>query len=270
MLKTRLVTALVLVAMVLVILFWLPPGAGIGFTAALVLLGAWEWSRFAGLTEPNSRLLYTFATAVLCALAWDETNQARDWLALMAIATVWWAIAFLWLALKPSAVNRAAAAIAGLVVLVPAWVGMGRLLKIDDGPVRGELLFLFLLVLVWAADIGAFFAGKRFGRVKLAPRVSPNKTWEGVFGGLFAAGLAAAGGVVLFDFPVAAFVFLCLAVVLASVVGDLTESMFKRFAGVKDSGRMLPGHGGVLDRIDSVTAAVPFYVLGLGWLGVIG
>jgi phosphatidate cytidylyltransferase len=165
-------------------------------------------------------------------------------------------------------VNRWLAALAGLVVLVPAWVGMARLLKVEGG--NGEELFLFLLVLVWAADIGAFFAGRRFGRVKLAPKVSPNKTWEGVLGGVIAGLLAAAAGAVWFGFSPTSFVALCAAVVLASIVGDLTESMFKRFAGLKDSGKMLPGHGGVLDRIDSVTAAVPFYVLGLGWLGVVG
>jgi phosphatidate cytidylyltransferase len=270
MLKTRLVTAAVLVALLLVVLFYLPAGAGIGFTAALVLLGAWEWAAFAGLTESNSRLLYTLAIAVACAYAWDETNQPQHWLVLMQLAAVWWAIAFAWLALRPTAVNRYAAALAGVVVLVPAWVGMGRLLKIDEGASRGEELFLFLLVLVWAADIGAFFAGKRFGRLKLAPRVSPNKTWEGVCGGVLLGLAVAFAGALWFRYPVLPFVALCVAVVLASIVGDLTESMFKRFAGVKDSGTMLPGHGGVLDRIDSVTSAAPFYVLGLGWLGTIG
>lgn len=270
MLRTRLVTAFVLVALLLVVLFYLPPGAGIGFTAALVLLGAWEWAAFAGLTENNARLVYTLAVMVACAYAWDETNQQQHWLVLMQVAAGWWLVAFAWLALWPQAVNRWAAALAGVVVLVPAWVGMARLLKIDAGAARGEDLFLFLLVLVWAADIGAFFVGKRFGRVKLAPHVSPNKTWEGVCGGL-ASGLAVGvAGAAWFGYPMLPFVALCAAVILASIVGDLTESMFKRFAGMKDSGTMLPGHGGVLDRIDSVTAAVPFYVLGLGWLGTIG
>jgi phosphatidate cytidylyltransferase len=265
MLKTRLVTALVLVALLLIILFRLPPGAGVGFTAALVLLGAWEWAAFAGLTEQTERMLYTLLVLILCALAWDHTNQDRHWLLLMKASAAWWVVAFLWMALRPEAVNRWLAAVAGLLVLVPAWVGMARLLKLHGG----EQLFLFLLVLVWAADIGAFFAGRRFGRVKLAPRVSPGKTWEGVFGGLVLGAVAAAAGAAWFAFGTWAFVALCVAVVLASIVGDLTESMFKRFAGLKDSGSMLPGHGGVLDRIDSVTAAVPFYVLGLGWLGVI-
>jgi phosphatidate cytidylyltransferase len=124
----------------------------------------------------------------------------------------------------------------------------------------------YLLLLVGAADIGAFFAGRTFGRLKLAPRVSPAKTWEGVLGGLAAAALVAAAGARLFDLPRVAFLSLCLGVALISVVGDLTESMFKRHAGLKDSGSVFPGHGGVLDRIDSVTAAAPLFLLGLRWL----
>jgi phosphatidate cytidylyltransferase len=267
MLKTRVITAIVLVILLLIILFRLPPGAGVGFTAALVLLGAWEWAAFAGLNDQNERMLYTLLVAILCAVAWDNTNQDWQWLVLMKWAAGWWVLAFLWLAFRPGMMNRWLSAATGLVVLVPAWVGMARLLKVSGG--QGEQLFLFLLVLVWAADIGAFFAGRKFGRVKLAPKVSPNKTWEGVVGGVLFGLLAAAAGAVWFGFDRAPFLLLCAAVVLASIVGDLTESMFKRFAGLKDSGTMLPGHGGVLDRIDSVTAAVPFYVLGLGWLGVI-
>jgi phosphatidate cytidylyltransferase len=267
MLKTRIVTAIVLVVLLLVVLFRLPPGAGVGFTAALVLLGAWEWAAFAGLNDQNERMLYTLLVAILCAVAWDNTNQDWQWLVLMKWAAAWWLVAFLWLALRPGLMNRWLSAFTGLLVLVPAWVGMARLLKVTTG--NGEQLFLFLLVLVWSADIGAFFAGRRFGRVKLAPKVSPNKTWEGVLGGVVFGLVAAGVGSVWFGFDRIPFLLLCGAVVLASIVGDLTESMFKRFAGLKDSGTMLPGHGGVLDRIDSVTAAVPFYVLGLGWLGVI-
>jgi len=126
-----------------------------------------------------------------------------------------------------------------------------------------------VLVLAWAADIGAYFAGGRFGRLRLAPIVSPNKTWEGVIGGLAAGFVVALAGLAWFDLPALAFVSLCIAAVLVSVVGDLLESMFKRQRGLKDSGSLLPGHGGVLDRIDSLTSSVPLLALGFGWLGLV-
>jgi phosphatidate cytidylyltransferase len=131
------------------------------------------------------------------------------------------------------------------------------------------VLLLFLLVLTAAADVGAYFGGRHFGRRKLAPQVSPGKTWEGLMSGMLAASLAAAGGALLLDQPILPWFALCLAVALVSVVGDLVESMFKRRTGLKDSGHLLPGHGGVLDRIDSLTAAGPAFMLGLlalGWM----
>jgi phosphatidate cytidylyltransferase len=268
MLRTRVATAAVSAAVVLVVLFVLPPAAGIGFLALLVLAGAWEWARFAGLSGPVGRLLYVLAAAALAAVAWERTRFAPSLQLLLTAAAVWWLLAFVWLALRPHAVNHAAAALAGLCVLVPAWVGLARLLLVTT-PVRGAVWLFYMLLLVWAADIGAYFAGRYVGRVKLAPEVSPNKTWEGLIGGVLAGLLVAVSAAAVLHSPRLPFVALGLVVVLASVVGDLTESMFKRFAGLKDSGSLLPGHGGVLDRIDSITAAVPFFVLGLGWLGVL-
>ena len=261
-------TALVLLAVLLAVLFWLPPAAGIGFVAAVVLLGAWEWAAFAGLVQPAGRLLYVLATAALGALAWRLTGRTGDWLLVMQGAALWWAAAFVWLCLWPHAVNRAAAALAGLAVLVPAWLGLARLLAVA-APERGAALLFYMLLVVWAADIGAYFAGRRYGRVKLAPAVSPNKTWEGVVGGTLLGLVVALAGARWFHAPLVPFAGLGLAVVGSSMVGDLTESMFKRFAHLKDSGSLLPGHGGVLDRIDSITSAVPFFVLGLGWLGLL-
>ena len=130
-------------------------------------------------------------------------------------------------------------------------------------------LVIFVLLLAWAADIGAYFAGRTFGRLRLAPTVSPNKTWEGVIGGLAAGLLVALAARAWFELPALAFLSLCSAAVLVSIVGDLLESMFKRQRGLKDSGSLLPGHGGVLDRIDSLTSSVPLLALGLGWLGLI-
>jgi phosphatidate cytidylyltransferase len=129
---------------------------------------------------------------------------------------------------------------------------------------------LFAFVLVWVADIGAFFVGRRYGRLRLAPNVSPGKTWEGVLGGVALGAIVALLGASWFRVPAEVFVPLCLAVVGFSVVGDLTESLLKRFAGVKDSGTLFPGHGGVMDRIDSVTGAAPVLLFGLIALGVAG
>jgi phosphatidate cytidylyltransferase len=159
--------------------------------------------------------------------------------------------------------NRYAAMVAGLLVLVPAWLALVRLHAIAPN------LMLFLLLLVVAADVGAYFGGRTFGKHKLAPQVSPGKTWEGVYGGLIAGALLAVIGVFWFRMSIAPFIALCVVVVIASVIGDLTESLFKRHAGLKDSGSLLPGHGGVLDRIDSVTAAAPLFLIGLERLGLL-
>ncbi|HXQ64811.1 MAG TPA: phosphatidate cytidylyltransferase [Steroidobacteraceae bacterium] len=268
MLKVRVATAAVLAALVLVVLFALPAGAGIACIAIALLAGSWEWARFAGLTRPAGRLLYVLASAALAAVAWERTQFGPSLQLLLTAAAGWWCVAFLWLALKPHAINHAAAAVAGFCVLVPAWVGIGRLLLVAE-PVRGAAWLFYMLLLVWAADIGAYFTGHHFGRIKLAPEISPGKTWEGLIGGVLAGLAVAASGAVYFRYPPLPFVALGLVVVLASVVGDLTESMFKRFAGLKDSGSVLPGHGGLLDRIDSITSSVPFFVLGLGWLGAL-
>jgi len=124
-------------------------------------------------------------------------------------------------------------------------------------------------LIVWVADIGAYFAGKQFGRVKLAPSISPGKTWEGVFGGLIMVAILTAVWTHFTGMELAVMLPFCLAVGALSVVGDLTVSMFKRTAGVKDSGKLFPGHGGVLDRVDSVSAAAPLFSLGLSWLGLV-
>ena len=218
--------------------------------------------------RPAARLAYTVSCAALAGLAWLATASHADWQWLMAAAAVWWLVAFAWLALAPEATNRALTALAGFCTLIPTWIAFGRLLELER-PLRGAVFVLYLLLVVWAADIGAYFAGKRFGRLKLAPRVSPNKTWEGLFGGVAGGLIVAIAGAVLFRLPAIPFIALGLALVMASIVGDLTESLFKRHAGLKDSGTLLPGHGGVLDRIDSLTSSVPFFVLGLGWLGVL-
>jgi phosphatidate cytidylyltransferase len=263
MLKQRILTAVALGAALLGIVLFLPPSVTLGVFALIVLVGAWEWSLFPRFPAPLARFLYVLLIAVGMALAYQATRDAARLDALMWLALAWWAVAFLWVTLAPAAHNRATVAGAGLIVLVPAWVALANLYQTPAG---GAWRVLFLLALVWAADIGAFFAGRAFGRLKLAPRVSPSKTWEGVLGGLALSAIVASLGAGLFGLPRLAFLSLCLAVVLLSIVGDLTESMFKRYAGLKDSGSVFPGHGGVLDRIDSVTAAAPAFLLGMRWL----
>jgi phosphatidate cytidylyltransferase len=265
-LKTRVVTGLSLAALVLGILFAAPPVAGALFIGAATLIGFTEWAQFAGWQRAAGRLAYAGAGLVAGAYAWLASAEIAWRQGLMALAAVFWVLCFLWLVLAPGRVGRVAALLAGFWVLIPAAVGIGRLL-LGAGRIPGTLLLLFMIVIVAAADIGAYFTGRAFGRHRLAPRVSPNKTWEGLAGGLVLAAVVGAGGAALLHLATPGAVTLSLVVALASVVGDLTESMMKRAVGLKDSGRLLPGHGGVLDRLDSITAAVPFYLLGLGWLG---
>ena len=266
MLKTRVLTALALLGVLLAVLFILPPWGGFGFATALMLLAAWEWAQFAGCRAASARLAYVALIALLGVFTWRGTTLVDDWIRLMALAAAWWLVAFLWLALRPHAGSRLGAGLAGALVIVPAWVGLARLLAL---PGRGAALTLYMLLLIWATDIGGYFAGRRFGQRKLAPAVSPNKTWEGAAGGLALALLVSLAGAAWFAIPALNAVGLGVLIVLASMVGDLTESLFKRLSGLKDSGSLLPGHGGVLDRIDSVTAAVPFFVLGIAAIGLL-
>ena len=147
-----------------------------------------------------------------------------------------------------------------MLALVPCGVALAEIRGLEP---RGASLLLFTLLLIVSADTGAFFAGRRLGRSRLAPRVSPGKTWEGVIGGMLLAGLIALAGARWFDLPVRGMLALGVATAVVSVVGDLTESMFKRHTGLKDSGTLFPGHGGVLDRVDSVCAGAPVMLLGL-------
>jgi phosphatidate cytidylyltransferase len=181
-------------------------------------------------------------------------------------ALLWWLGALGWIIFAPHSVARWSAGAAGLLALVPAWVALVRLRL--DMP-HGAQWVLFALLLVWVADIGAFFFGRRYGRLRLAPDVSPGKTWEGVLGGVAVSAIVAVAGSLWFHLPLMTFLPLCMAAVGFSIVGDLTESLLKRFAGMKDSGTLFPGHGGVMDRIDSVTGAAPVLFFGLTLIGVI-
>ena len=266
MLGQRILTALGLIAVLALVLIVMPSDLALMALAALILVGAWEWSQLAGLLKPAARVAYVALCAAAMAGLWYATTLPADFERVMLLAMLGWIPLFGWIVFAPGFRANGLAAIAGLWALVPTWLALSRL-YVQDG--NGRELVVFVLLLAWAADIGAYFAGRRYGRFRLAPVVSPNKTWEGVLGGLAAGFLVALAGRAWFDLPAVAFLSLCIAAVLVSTVGDLLESMFKRQRGLKDSGSLLPGHGGMLDRIDSLTSSVPLLALGLGWMGLV-
>lgn len=265
MLKQRIITAAILLPIALIGFFLLEGVAFATFIGVVVTLGAWEWARLAGFAAQPARVAY--AAAVAACLVWLYLTPAlAAWL--LAAAVAWWLFAtFLVLGYPDSRRYWGGAPgslLLGLLVLLPAWQA---LVLLKQWPL-GNWLIVAVMVLVWVADIGAYFSGRRFGKRKLAPAVSPGKSWEGLLGGL-AASLAVTIVVGLQRGWGARELVLAVlgaaVVVLISVIGDLTESMFKRNAGIKDSSQLLPGHGGVMDRIDSLTAAVPVFAV-LLWL----
>jgi phosphatidate cytidylyltransferase len=267
MLATRILTAAVLIPLVLAALFLLPPQTFALVLLAVVLAAAQEWGKLAGFA-PAASWLFPGVTLVLgLALLYGPAGFTQGWptavvVAVCGIATVFWfVIASPWVVRRWSARPPAAMAVAGWIVLIGAWVALVELQS------RSPWLVLAAMAIVWIADTAAYFSGRAFGRRKLAPQVSPGKTWEGVYGALGAVALYAAALVPLAgaagfrgaaDTP-AVIVWIALALALAgiSVIGDLFESLLKRQAGGKDSGRLLPGHGGVLDRTDALLAAMP-------------
>jgi phosphatidate cytidylyltransferase len=269
MLRTRVLTGSILGALLLLGLFLLPPFWAVLAFGLVFTIGAWEWAGFGALRKPWARALYTIIIAIALGLSWRWTDDSSQLIVLLSAACAWWVIAFFWLALAPAWNRPALTLVCGLAVLAPAFVALARLQISAGGFARGPLIVLWLVLMVCAADIGAYFAGRAFGQRKLAPRVSPGKTWEGAVGGLAMVALVAAGGALYFGLPPLTVIVFGGGVGIFSVIGDLTESMFKRAAALKDSGTLLPGHGGLLDRIDSVTAAAPLYALGLFGSGVI-
>jgi phosphatidate cytidylyltransferase len=264
-LRKRIITAVVLAVLFLSVLLWSARATIIVMTV-LVLAGAWEWSAFLRAHLNVARAAYVVLVALLMPAAWYATALPDGLHVVLLTALVWWLVALAWIIFAPRSVAPWSAALAGVLALVPAWLALVRL-RLD--PSHGAQWVLFTLLLVWGADIGAYFAGHRFGRTRLAPNVSPGKTWEGVLGGFALSAVVAVAGSAWFALPLYTFVPLCLAAVGFSIVGDLTESLLKRFAGVKDSGTLFPGHGGVMDRIDSVTSAAPVLFFGLTILGVV-
>lgn len=260
MLKQRIITALFLLPLV-VLLVLLAPTWFVALVAGLVALaGSWEWAILSGADAVLFKLAYTILVAVLLCVFWLlRQNMLILWLT-AAVALAWWLFAIVWIFWWRQRLHDGIKLFCGLLTLLPAWTALVSL----HASQHGAVMLLFLLVLIWAADIGAYFAGRLFGRHKLAPEVSPGKTWEGVAGGTVALVLVALLGTWLV-LPVSEYLFIliCLLTGWLSIVGDLSESLFKRQAGVKDSGWLFPGHGGVLDRADSLTAALPAFWLGL-------
>lgn len=276
MLITRIITALVLAPIAIGGIFFLAPGGFALFTGAIITVGAWEWANMSGLTGGVHRVVYAAAVAVLLFVLQNVPAMPVLWLAL-----VWWIVCLLLVRSYPVGSARWGVrpirAVMGLLVLVPAWVGLNHLRT--AGLTYGEvdnnlLLILYVFCVAWVADIGAYFAGRAFGKAKLAPRVSPGKSWAGVWGGLAAVGAFAAIISQLAGAGAQSAVLLILVSLVTggvSVLGDLLESMLKRYRGIKDSSGLLPGHGGIMDRIDSLTAAIPVFALLitlLGWLQV--
>lgn len=275
MLKSRVITAIVLLALLLAALFLLPPIAWALLVAAMVMQGATEWSHLSKL-EGRKATAFWWLTLVLMlglvaldAYAAAEVNFYVHLAIYLVSALLWLVVVPSWLMVGWKVENPLAMALVGWAVLIPTGLAMMDLREIAPSP----WMLLFVMGLVWVADIAAYFAGRRFGKTKLAPSISPGKTWEGVAGAMF--GVSAyvilvwafsphfATREILPPLLLAAWWWVILA-----VIGDLFESAIKRQAGVKDSGALLPGHGGLLDRIDALTSTLPLAALALLFQGI--
>lgn len=269
MLKQRIITALWLLPLALFGFFALSGWAFSVFVGLVLTLGAWEWAQLAGSVRQSQRIGYAALTAVLFATL--EQLMPAIGLPVLLLALAWWCAAALMVMSYPRSVSLWGGLLGklliGWLILLPAGIGLLVLKSFE----QGNALIFSVMLMVWAADIGAYFSGKAFGKRKLAPNVSPGKSWAGLYGGLLSSVLVALGCALYFSLSakqLIVFLIAAVAIILFSVIGDLTESMFKRQAGVKDSSNLLPGHGGVLDRIDSLTAALPLFALFLifaGW-----
>lgn len=268
MLKQRIITALILLPIALCG-FFLLEGSGFAlFIGLVVSLGAWEWARLAGFEAQPARVVYAVLVAALL-FVMHLVPGVAPWV--LGAAVLWWGVATYLVLTYPRTSEQwsgsAPKLLIGLLILLPAWQG---LVFIKQLPL-GNWLIMAVMVLVWGADIGAYFSGKAFGKRKLAPQVSPGKSWEGVYGGLALSLVITAVVGLVRDWSLGQMILGLLGaaiVVFISVVGDLTESMFKRKSGIKDSSNLLPGHGGVLDRIDSLTAAIPVFAV-LLWMAAL-
>jgi phosphatidate cytidylyltransferase len=272
--RTRILTGLALAPTAVAGVLWLPTPWLALVAAVLLLAGLWEWTRLTGLSDVMPRLGYVSANALMiAALAWAAGPNLFALKAAALLGVAWWVLALAWLwrfefGQADRGRFRILKLLAGSLAAVPAWAALVWLHQL---PEHGPRWALFAVMLVWAADTGAYFVGVRMGKHKMAPRISPNKSWEGLWGGLAGASLIAVLAVKPLglgwdDLPV--LVFLTIVAAMMSVAGDLFESLLKRHSGHKDSGRLIPGHGGMLDRLDSLLAALPVFMVGKLWLGL--
>lgn len=286
MTRIRLIAALVMAPVAIAAILLLPTAWLVTFAAIVFLMGLWEWFELADIDETLGKTVLLLAhVALMVALVWASRSGSGYSFALFELATlvgvVWWLLALAWLGRYRFASDHTTHArvfklAAGALATIPAWCALAWLHGSDVSPSlvawipKGHFWLLTALMMVWAADSGAYFAGRHFGKHKLSPRISPNKTIEGLLGGLVAGVVVALcisllAGADRSQLPAIALV--ALVATLFSVLGDLFESLLKRHAGVKDSGHLIPGHGGVLDRLDGVLAALPAFALGKALMG---
>jgi phosphatidate cytidylyltransferase len=267
MLLQRTLTALVLAPLVILIILLSSTAVFALIVSVAFLAALWEWSQLSGLRSKPAQFGLLFVATLVFALLWWLHDTAATPL-LLAAGIAWWLLACLWLrhfafGAAPTRENRAMKLLAGAFVIFPAWVA---LTTIQDRQPHGHWWTLLALVIVWASDIGAYFSGRTFGKRKLAPQISPGKTWAGAYGAMVAGVLVAELGGWLLGVRGARLIALALLAALTvavSIVGDLIESLMKRHAQVKDSGSIFPGHGGLMDRLDSVFAALPVFAAGM-------
>ncbi len=278
MLKTRIVTAIVLVSAFLLALFYLPPIGWLAVSTLIAALAAWEWGALIGFGK-QARVSFGLAVvvvAVLTAIASPGTVGIAGESDSAAIAlgrwfyypsaAFWILVAPIWMKSRWRIHGSVLGVLVGAVVILPTWLALVQI------KLAGELVLLAIMATVWLADIAAYFSGRTFGRHKLAPAISPGKTWEGAIGGVLA--VVVYGFFYLSVLPKelagspALLLVLLVAFAAFSIVGDLLESLLKRQAGLKDSSGILPGHGGVLDRIDSLTSTLPMAAIALHYFSL--
>lgn len=278
MLKQRIITALVLAPLALLAILFLPIEGFKYAVAGVILLGAYEWANMSGITERIVKGWFTLFIAALCGMLimlvpandiWVQGELNNIYKTILQLSALWWLVSLFMIIAYPRYSNvwknsRSIRGAFGVLTLIPTWVAIVSLRTslYDIDPFYGASLLFYVLGIVWAADIGAFFVGVKFGKHKLRPNVSPGKTLEGLLGGVMASLAIIAFAALHYQVEPSRIwlhLFIGGITVGVSALGDLNESMFKRCAGIKDSGRLLPGHGGVMDRIDSLTAAFPVF-----------